>query len=100
MELALGGGHDLSRRTMELFADAYAAETGNLALKIMAYGGAYVGGGIAPNILPLLQDGRFMDAFRAKGRFRLVMERIPVRVILNEKTALLGAARHAESLLA
>jgi glucokinase len=55
----------------------------------------YVGGGIAPRILERLRDGRFLDAFRAKGRMRPLLESMPVRVVVNEKTALLGAARFA-----
>jgi glucokinase len=73
----------------------YGAEAGNLALKVMATGGVYVGGGIAPKILPKLEEGVFMRAFVDKGRFRDVLEQIPVRVILNDKTALLGAALDA-----
>jgi glucokinase len=61
----------------------------------MATGGVYVGGGIAPKILPKLQDGLFMEAFRTTGVLRRVLENIPVRVILNDKTALLGAACYA-----
>jgi glucokinase len=66
----------------------------------MATGGVYIGGGIAPKILPKLSDGAFMRAFADKGRFRSRLERIPVRVILNEKAALLGAARCAAAALA
>jgi glucokinase len=78
--------------TMRRFVAAYGAEAGNLALKVMALGGLYVGGGIAPKILPLLTDGLFMSSFLDKGRFAPLMSRIPVRVILNERAALLGAA--------
>jgi glucokinase len=67
---------------------------------VMATGGIYVGGGIAPKILPKLEAGAFMRAFVDKGRFRHLLERIPVRVILNEKAALLGAARCAAAALA
>jgi glucokinase len=73
----------------------YGAAAGNLALKMMALGGVYVGGGIAPKILPKLRDGTFIRAFVDKGRFSSLLERVPVRVILNDKTALLGAARRA-----
>jgi glucokinase len=61
----------------------------------MATGGVYLGGGIAPKILPRLREGLFMRAFEDKGRFDDLLARIPVRVILNDQTALLGAARHA-----
>ena len=78
-----------------LFVHLYGAEAGNLALKIMATGGLYIGGGIAPKILQQLQNGSFIDAFCAKGRMRDLLERIPVRVILNDETALQGAAAYA-----
>ncbi|MDT8287316.1 MAG: glucokinase, partial [Elusimicrobiales bacterium] len=60
-----------------------------------ASGGVYLGGGIAPRILPALRDGRFMGAFLAKGRLGPALRRFPVRVILDDRTALLGAARRA-----
>jgi len=69
---------------------------GNLALKVMATAGLFIGGGIAPKIISKLKDGTFMQAFTEKGRMRSVMEAIPVRVILNDETALLGAAHYAE----
>ncbi len=81
--------------TLGLFVHLYGAEAGNLALKIMATGGLYIGGGIAPKILQQLQNGGFIDAFCAKGRMRDLLERIPVRVILNDETALQGAAAYA-----
>ena len=73
----------------------YGAEAGNLALKLKATGGVYVGGGIAPKILPKLRDGAFRRAFLAKGRFAELLAEIPVRVILDELTPLYGAARYA-----
>jgi glucokinase len=73
----------------------YGAEAGNLALKAMATGGVYLGGGIAPKILSKLKETRFMVAFGLKGRISTVLHSIPVRVILNDKTALLGAGRLA-----
>ena len=81
-----------------LFANLYGAEAANLALKVMATGGIYIGGGIATKILPFLQDGQFMKGFLDKGRYRDLLSDIPVRLILNVKTALLGAARHARQL--
>ncbi len=86
------GTSDLCAQALELFVSAYGAEAGNLALKVLATGGVYVGGGIAPKITETLKR-TFMDAFVAKGRLKRVLETIPVRVILNDRTALLGAAR-------
>jgi glucokinase len=80
---------------LDLMVSIYGAQAGNLALTVMATGGVYLGGGIAPKILPRLQEGAFLRAFTDKGRLSEVLERFPVRVILNELTALLGAARHA-----
>jgi glucokinase len=82
-----------------MFVEAYGAEAGNLALRGVATSGVYVGGGIAPKILPALQDGRFIDAFRAKGAFAGLASRIPVKVILAPETGLLGAAVAAQELL-
>jgi glucokinase len=77
---------------LELFVHLYGVEAGNLALKIMATGGFYIGGGIAPKILPSLASGSFMAAFCAKGRMRELLEKVPVRVILNDRAALFGPA--------
>ena len=71
------------------------AEAGNVALKRMATGGIYVGGGIAPKIIRKLTGATFLDAFVAKGRLKPILEAIPVRVIMSEKVALLGAAHFA-----
>jgi glucokinase len=76
----------------------YGAEAGNLALKAMAVGGVYVGGGIAPRILPRLTDGAFVAAFRDKGRLAALMDAMPVRVALNPRAPLLGAAQVASTL--
>jgi glucokinase len=92
---ALDGSCRLCEQTMELFASILGAEAGNLALKIMATGGVFIGGGIAAKILPILQKPLLLEGFFAKGRFREFMQRIPLRVILNDRAALLGAARHA-----
>ncbi|MFI5245066.1 MAG: glucokinase [Gemmatimonadales bacterium] len=83
--------------TLDLFVDAYGAEAGNLALRTVSTGGVFVGGGIAPKILPALTGGAFTRAFRAKAPFELMLERIPVKVIMNPESALLGAAVHAAS---
>jgi glucokinase len=91
----LEGRHELCVKALDLFVSFYGAEAGNLALKLMATGGVYIGGGVAPRILPKLQGPAFMAAFTAKGRMRPLMEAMPVRVILKDSTALLGAARCA-----
>ncbi len=77
------------------FVSLYGAEAGNLALKHMASGGLYIGGGIAPKILPFLQQENFIQAFLHKGRMQPLLEKMPVRVILDERTALLGPAVYA-----
>lgn len=85
----------LCEQALDLFAALYGAEAGNLALKLMATGGVYVGGGIAPKNVDKLADGSFMRAFTAKGRMKPLLEAIPVRVMLNPRAALLGAAQCA-----
>lgn len=92
---ALEGSCELCVHTLDLFVSIYGSETGNLALKLMATGGVYVGGGIASKIIQKLKDSTFMKAFVSKGRMKFLLEAIPVRVILNDNTALLGAARLA-----
>lgn len=94
-EAGLSGQSDLCVKALDLFVSLYGAEAGNLALKVMAVSGVYVGGGIAPRIISKLGEGGFMKAFTEKGRLSALMEKIPVRVILNPKTALYGAARCA-----
>lgn len=89
---AHAGGDFLSEQTMNLFISAYAAEAGNLALKLLPYGGLYLAGGIAPKILPMLKLGTFIKTFSNKGRMRPLLEKVPVRVILDPKVALIGAA--------
>lgn len=81
--------------TMQCFVRLYGAEAGNVALKMMTRGGLYLGGGIAPKILPLLQDGEFITAFLNKGRMRPLLEAMPIRVILNDRAALFGPALYA-----
>ena len=91
----IDGTSRLCELAVNMFVEIYGAAAGNLALKILALSGVYVGGGIAPKILPKLKEPRFLEAFRDKGRLRPLMETIPVRVVLNEKTALLGAGHVA-----
>jgi glucokinase len=92
---ALNGTDETAVAALRLFVSCLGAEAGNLALRMMALGGVYVGGGIAPKILPMLSDGVFISAFVDKGRMRSLLETIPVWVIRNDKTALIGAARYA-----
>lgn len=92
---ALAGKCSLCEHAVDLFVSLYGAEAGNLALKIMATGGVFVGGGIAPKMLAKLAGPLFMQSFTSKGRMQPLLESIPVKVIKNEKLALLGAARYA-----
>ncbi|HUR35322.1 MAG TPA: glucokinase [Vicinamibacterales bacterium] len=84
---------------LEMFVDAYGAEAGNAALRSVATAGVFIGGGIAPKILPALTDGRFLAAFRDKGAMRKLVEQVPVKIILNAEAGLLGAAVHAADLV-
>jgi glucokinase len=83
---------------LEMFVEAYGAEAGNLGLRAMATAGVYIGGGIAPKILPALEDGRFMDAFLSKDPMVDLLRTLPVKVITNPGAALLGAAVIASGL--
>jgi glucokinase len=94
-QAALGNTNALCRQALDLFVSLYGAEAGNVALTIMATAGVYVGGGIAPKIVDKLTDSTFMQAFVAKGRLKSLLQEIPVHIIMNDKTALLGAARFA-----
>lgn len=93
-ECALTHGDPLCLETLRLFAEIYGAEAGNLALKSMSLGGLYIGGGIAPKILPVIKE-HFMESFVAKGRFKAMLQKMEVKVALNPETALLGAAHFA-----
>ena len=97
-EAALGNRCSRCREALEMFVEAYGAETGNLALRGVATAGVFVGGGIAPKILPALQDGRFMKAFRAKTPMAELVSAMPVSVIVNPDAGLLGAAVAAQAL--
>lgn len=92
---ALAGESDLCAKALDMFTGIYGAFAGNVALQLKAIAGVYVGGGIAPKIIEKLKDGTFMKAFVDKGRLSSLLEAVPVRVIMNDKTALLGAARVA-----
>jgi glucokinase len=91
-QAALAQEAEICVQALDLFVSAYGAEAGNLALRARALGGIYVGGGIAPKILPKLVDGAFVRAFTEKGRYAEFASRIPIHVILNEEAALRGAA--------
>jgi glucokinase len=101
---ALISGAALERRcdgcveTLDMFVEAYGAEAGNLALRSVATGGVFIGGGIAPKILPALRSGSFIRAFRAKPPLEHLVASMPVKVILNEEAGLLGAAVYANSI--
>ncbi|HET6374108.1 MAG TPA: glucokinase [Candidatus Polarisedimenticolia bacterium] len=92
---AMDGSSPLCEQALDRFVSLYGSEAANLALKVMATGGVWVGGGMAPKIIGRMRDGSFMESFWAKGRMRPLLEAMPVRVIVNDRTALLGAARYA-----
>jgi glucokinase len=92
---AMDGKCAMSEQAMDIFVSVFGAEAGNLGLKVKATGGVFLAGGIAPKILPKLATRLFLEAFLSKGRLRHLMEVMPVRVITNDKLALLGAARCA-----
>jgi len=94
-QAAIDGTCRLSALAMRLFVRGYGAVAGDLVLTAFATGGLYVGGGIATKILPLLQDGTFLDAFAGKGRFESFVRDVPVAVLANPDAALYGAARRA-----
>jgi glucokinase len=89
----------IATQTMQIFVEAYAAEVGNLALKLIPNGGLYIAGGIAPKILPLLQDGTFLQILKNKGRISPVLEDIPIHIVLNPEVGLIGAMLYAASLI-
>jgi len=88
----LAGKSPLCIKALDMFVSLYGAECGNVALKFLSSGGVFLGGGIAPKILPKLKEPEFLKSFLNKGRLRPFLEAVPVKVILNDKTALLGAA--------
>jgi glucokinase len=91
----LTGRDRRAEKTMQMFADAYAAVIGNLGLTLLPHGGLYIAGGIAPKILPLLQAPRFMQIIKDKGRLGQVLNQIPIQIVLNEDVGLLGATLYA-----
>jgi len=92
-------GDERARRAMAIFVDAYGAEAGNMGLRNLARGGVFLAGGIAAKNVPWFTDGKFIEAFRRKGRFRELMETIPVDLIVNEQVGLIGATAGARRLL-
>ena len=96
-QAALEKNNPLCSKALDMFISILGAVTGNLALIGLTRGGVYLGGGIPPKILPRLKQGLFMRAFTDKGRFKDLLEKIPVKVIMNDKAALLGAAQYAFS---
>jgi glucokinase len=97
IEKALEGLSRACIRAVELFVSIYGSEAGNLALKYLARGGVYLGGGLAPRLLPFFKSSAFMSAFTAKGRFSSFMQEISIQLVLEDETALLGAAHYARS---
>jgi glucokinase len=95
-EAAMGGKDELAVRTLAMFVSLYGAEAGNLALKVLATGGVFIGGGIAPKILPVLRSGAFLESFFRKGRYEQLLRAMPVSIMTSEKSALFGAAHYAE----
>jgi glucokinase len=96
-EMGLAAKSELCAKTLDMFVSAYGAEAGNLALKVLSVGGLYVGGGIAPRLLEKLKDGTFLKAFTDKGRMSQLLINMPVRIILESRAALMGAAAYAEA---
>ncbi len=94
VQAALEGKAQICAETLEMFVSILGSEAGNLAIKVLATGGVYLGGGIPPRILPKLKEPTFMQAFTHKGRFSDLLSRIPVHVILHPQAALLGAASY------
>jgi glucokinase len=91
------GSSEICFETLQIFVSAFGAEAGNVALKVLAMGGIFLGGGIAPKILKTMQNGEFTKAFLDKGRLSPLLQAVPVRIILDETCALLGAAAYAEA---
>ncbi len=98
-EKGLSGESRACRKALELFISIYGSEAGNVALKMLALGGVYIGGGIAPKLLSMIKEGDFLDSFKRKGRFSDLLGGIPIRVVLNDKTALLGAMYYAKHMM-
>jgi glucokinase len=96
-EAGLAAKAEICEKTLDMLVSAYGAEAGNLALKVLSVSGLYIGGGIAPRLLEKLKDGTFIRAFQDKGRLSQLLINTPVRVILESRAAVLGAAAYAEA---
>lgn len=96
MNAAVAGEADICTAVLDLFIDILGGEAGNMALKVLATGGVYLGGGIPPRLIPQLQETGFMAAFMNKGRFKDMLARIPIYVIRSARVALYGAAYYAQ----
>lgn len=94
-DAGVSGDDPTAERAVEIFVSLFGAAAGNLALVSRSVAGVWIAGGIAPKVLPMLRSGEFLEAFRDKGRLRPLLEKIPVKVVLEPRTALLGAAAHA-----
>lgn len=95
-ENAVNGQCPACIRACRLFVKIYGSEAGNLALKFLAFGGIFLGGGIAPHLIDFFKEGKFLESFSSKGRMSALLMKMPIKIVLNEKTALLGAARYAQ----
>lgn len=96
-EAGVAGNDALCVEALKMFCRLYGAESGNLALKCLPYGGVFLAGGIGAKILPVLQQGEFMSSFLAKGRCRAVLQKISIKVCINPEVALLGALSYAKN---
>ncbi len=94
-QAAFKGSDRLCEAAISLFVSAYGAEAGNLAIKLLSYGGVYIAGGIAAKILPLMQDGTFLNAFKDKGRVSPLLDDMPVHIVLNPQVGLMGSVLYA-----
>jgi glucokinase len=97
-QLGVTGKDPLCTEVVRLFVEIYGAEAGNLALKAFALGGIYIGGGIAPKILPVIKNGGFLQSFNAKGRYLPLLDTVSIKISLNERTPLVGAINFYEGL--
>ncbi len=98
IEMALAGKDKMAVKTLDFFINCYAAEAANLALKGMTLGGIYLGGELAPQIITMIDNGKFMERFVQKGKLESFLSKIPIDVIIDDKTALLGAGCLAAAL--